>query len=72
MTIRLVALHINCGFADTALRVLTPGTKGPNKQIDKEKWISEFKELFAQCPKYGCNEPLRAVEVMVPFWLWLL
>jgi len=37
MAIRLVALDINCGFARTAIRELTPCTKGPNKQIDKEK-----------------------------------
>ena len=56
MAIRLAALDINCGFACTAIRELTPCTKGPNKQIDKEKRASEFKELFVQCPKYGLNE----------------
>ena len=35
---------------------LTPRQRGTNKEIDKEKRASEFKELFAQCPKYGFNE----------------
>ena len=56
MAIRLVALCINCGFAHTGIRELTSCTRLSNKQIDKEKQASEFKELFAQCPKYGLNE----------------
>ena len=44
MAIRLLALDINCGFARTAIRE-HHGTKGPSKQIDKEKRASEFKEL---------------------------
>ena len=55
MAIRLVALDINCGFARTAIRELTPRNRGP-KVIDKAKRVSEFKELFASCPTYGLNE----------------
>ena len=55
MSIRLVALDINCGFAGTAIQELTPRKRRP-KVIDKTKRASEFKELFASCPKYGLNE----------------
>ena len=53
MAIRLVALDINCGFARSAIWELK---KGPNKQIDKEKRASEFKELSVQCPNESCFE----------------
>ena len=54
MSIRLVALDINCDFARTTICELTPWKRRP-KVIDKAK-RAEFKELFASCPKYGLNE----------------
>ena len=44
-----ISLEINCGFARTAIRELTP----KNEQVDKQQRACMFKELYDGCSGFG-------------------
>ena len=46
-----VSLQYNCGYARCAIRELT--TKDRNIAVDKRTRMSEFQDLFGDCPNYG-------------------
>ena len=50
--VKYTALEINCGFARTAMRELTPKGNG-HILIDKQKRKADFQNLFEECTSYG-------------------
>ena len=49
--VKHTVLKINCGFARTAMRELTPKRNG-HILIDKQKRETEFQNLFGECTGY--------------------
>ena len=47
------SFKFNCGFARCAIRELTP--KGRNSATDKPRRMTEFHDLFKDCPNYGLS-----------------
>ena len=47
------SFKFNCGFARCAIHELTP--KGRNSATDKPRRMTEFHDLFKDCPNYGLS-----------------
>lgn len=51
--VHCVTLRVNCGYARTAIRELTPKIA---TAINTEKRESEFRDLYQQCPGFGLTD----------------
>jgi hypothetical protein len=50
-----ISIEINCGFARTAIRELTPR----NEQVDKQQRARKFKQLYDGCSGFGFGTGYR-------------